>query len=127
MGDDESYGMFRQFLEMVGGQSPIDDESTYETGNLSVLKEGIKEYPASLGLLRGITKVDRRFIANALDREFPLDTAIVLGWAMLSVDADLEPDPPLQIWVLKNTAKIAYAVSMHVPARPSPQKRRSLN
>ena len=109
-GDDDSYGMFRQFLEMVGGQSPIDDESTYETGDLSALKEGIKEYLASLGLLRGITKVDRRFIANALDREFPFDTAVVLGRPM---DRDLIaeiPKPKDKLWDFETYIKLGKMV-----------------
>ena len=79
-GDDENWGFIRQLLEMNAGQDRYNqDLSDDKEKNLSVLKKEIKEYSADLGLICGITKVDRRFIAEAADEEFPYDTAVVLG------------------------------------------------
>ncbi len=93
-GDDENWGMMRQFLEMMGGQHPIDQEiSSNRESDLSALKNSIKKYANSVGLLCGVTKVDRRFIAEGDDDAFPYDTAVVLGKPM---DGDLMqeiPDP----------------------------------
>ena len=44
-GDDENWGMMRQFLEMMGGQHPIDQEvSPNRERDLSALKSSVKKY-----------------------------------------------------------------------------------
>jgi len=110
-GDDKNYGFFRQVLESTAGQPPFDEnESTYEKGDLSALKEEIKEYAENLGLLCGITKVDRRFISNAADTEFPFDTAVVLG---KPIDRDLIseiPNPRAKLWDFEVYIKLGKMV-----------------
>jgi hypothetical protein len=82
-GDDEHWGFFRQNFEMNAGQDiHHQDLSEDREEDLSVLKKEIKKYAASLGLLCGVTKVDRRFIAGGEDEAFPFDTAVVLGRPM---------------------------------------------
>jgi ferredoxin len=47
------------------------------------LKEGIKDYAASLGFaLCGVTSLDRRFVTRGNDHKFPYSTAVVLGMEM---------------------------------------------
>ena len=98
-GDDENWGLLRQFFETVGGQHPIDQKVAPNRENdLSALKTSIKEFANRMGLLCGVTKVDRRFIADAADEQFPYDTAIVLGKPM---DRDLIqeiPFPKEKLW-----------------------------
>ncbi|MFH0728735.1 MAG: 4Fe-4S double cluster binding domain-containing protein [Pseudomonadota bacterium] len=50
--------------------------------DLIKLKNEIKEYAMSLGYICGVTRIDRRFIAEARDEKFPYDTALVLGMEM---------------------------------------------
>ncbi len=82
-GDDEHWGFFRQVFEMNAGQDiHHQDLSDDREEDLSALKKEIKEYAAGLGLLCGVTKVDRRFITGGADEAFPYDTALVLGRPM---------------------------------------------
>jgi ferredoxin len=110
-GDDENWGMFRQILEMIGGQHPTEQSvSGDRESDLAVLKDEIKNFAAGLDLLCGVTKVDRRFIANAADEQFPYDTAVVLGKAM---DRDLIeeiPDPQEKLWDFETYIKLGKRV-----------------
>jgi hypothetical protein len=106
-GDDENWGMFRQILEMIGGQHPFEQSvSGDRESDLAVLKDEIKNFAADLDLLCGVTKVDRRFIANDADEQFPYDTAIMLGKAM---DRDLIeeiPDPQEKLWDFETSSNL---------------------
>ena len=53
-GDDENWGMMRQFLEMMGGQHPIDQEvSPNRENDPSALKNSIKKYRTAWGFWPG--------------------------------------------------------------------------
>ena len=98
-GDDEHWGMMRQILEMIGGQHPFEQElsSNLET-DLVALKQSIKQYAKNMGLLCGVTKIDRRFISDAVDEQFPYDTAIVLGKSMNRDLIQQIPSPGEKLW-----------------------------
>jgi ferredoxin len=110
-GDDDNWGMIRQILEMIGGQHPFDqDVSSYRENDLAAFKNSIKVYANSLGLLCGVTKVDRRFISEAADEQFPYDTAIVLG---RPINRDLIqeiPTPGEKLWDFDTYIKLGKEV-----------------
>lgn len=120
-GDNENWGMIRQILEMIGGQHPTDqDVSPNREDDLSILKNSIKEYANSLGLLCGVTKVDRRFIADAADEEFPYDTAIVLGKPMNRDLIQEIPNPGGNLWDFEtyiNLGKKVFDVAQFVRSK----------
>ena len=62
--------------------------------DLNALKQSIRDYAASQGFaLCGVTRVDRRFIADGQDDAFPYDTALVLGMEMDAALLDEMPSP----------------------------------
>ena len=110
-GDNDHWGMMRQILEMIGGQHPSQqDVSAEQELDLSILKNEIKKYADSLDLLCGVTKVDRRFIAEAADEQFPYDTAVVLGMAMDKKLIQEIPHPKEKLWDFETYIKLGKCV-----------------
>ena len=61
--------------------------------DLGRLKQEIKEYTASQGYISGVTRVDRRFIAEARDDKMPYDTVLMLGMEMDKALVEEIPKP----------------------------------
>ncbi|MGW8323579.1 MAG: hypothetical protein ACWGSD_18705, partial [Thermodesulfobacteriota bacterium] len=61
--------------------------------DLGRLRQEIKEYAAEQGYISGVTRVDRRFIAEARDEKMLYDTVLMLGMEMDKALVEEIPTP----------------------------------
>jgi len=76
------WGVTKTIFRMDWGQALWESAVSPKQTNLAALKQELKAFARNLNLLCGITRVDRRFIAECRDEKFPYDTAVVLGMEM---------------------------------------------